>query len=180
MLQAKAPTGDNRCLTQTRGGQCRSKATLGSDYCADHGAHRNLKRLEKKEIYDFQRSQFLALSDENKEVYNNNKYNLSAELGVCRMMLQKYFDMVKNFDDIQTYDHKITSLIDRIAKISEAVLKADQKLGTLMSEEDAFSIAQGLLDAVHSILDEHIEDPQDFAGAMEKVNAKFVKVLDAS
>lgn len=179
IMETRPPHGSNKCITQDSRGQCRFFAVEGSDHCERHAAHLNLKKLQKQEIYSFQRSQFLALSEEENKVYETQKYNLSAELGVCRMMLQKYMDKVVDFDTLMQYDHKMTTLVDRIAKISESVLKADQKLGTLMSEEDALSIAQGLLDAVHTILSDRIDDPAEFAKAMEETNQRFMKVIDA-
>lgn len=154
---------------------CLLKKVDGADYCQVHGAHTQINSAKKKNLYEFDRSQYIAF---NKKDQANYKYDVSEELGVTRAILQKYLDKVTDDLSLALYNNQINQQIDRIQKLVESCLKADQKLGSLMSEEDTMAIAQGLLDTVHSTLSEYIPNQHDLAKAMETLVEKFTEIID--
>lgn len=173
-----AENEEERCESHNRYGECPRAKVEGSNYCAMHAGHRQLRSIEKKEIYNFQKTQFLAMSKEQSIQFNKAKYDLSGELFITRALLQKYIDKIETFEDMQMHSNTITSLMDRAHKLSESILKADQKLALLMGDDDAMQITQGLLDAVHEVLSEYLKDDNDFSKAMMVIGEAFTKVLD--
>jgi predicted transcriptional regulator len=155
---------------------CLLKRVDGSDYCQVHGAHTQIQSQNKKNLYDFQRSQYLAFD---KKRHANYKYDVSEELGVTRGILQRYLDKVEDDTTLALYNSQINQQIDRIQKLVESTLKADQKLGTLMSEEDTIAIANGLLETVHTVLSEHIKNQKEFSDAMKHLGKKFGEIIAA-
>lgn len=175
MLQTRPPmersTGDHDAC-RTAG--CKIRKLEGSDYCPMHGAHQQLNATAKNDLYQFQVGQYLF---HNKQDMDEHKYDLSNELGVTRVILQKHLEKITDEASLGLYNNKVNQQIDRIQKLVESCLKADQKLGTLMSEEDTVMIAQGLLDAVHDVLSSYVSNKAELATAMETMVETFKRII---
>lgn len=151
----------DRCQGNISIGQCNFRKTEGSNYCNMHGGHTAIVAQRKQNIYNLHRTDYLKRLQEKIGHYSSaeNKYNLSEELGVARIVLEAILDKCENANDLIRNIHSINTTVLAIQKLVTDTLKVDQKIGTLMTREQVLGIAQTLINVVA----QHIDDPEELA-----------------
>jgi hypothetical protein len=148
----------DRCLL------CHHKKVEGADYCPHHGANKQIQKQNKKELYEFQKTAFLARTIELAK--HTEKYTLTIELGVQRSIFEQLLNKIDGFETLLRYNAQINATTQNIRNLVNDSLKLDAKIGELISKDSLIEIMQQVVD----IIVEEIDDPDTVANIVDRIN----------
>lgn len=168
---------DKQCQSLANGNPCYYEKVEGSEYCAMHGGQAAVRKEKKQQMYDLHKSAWLQkIADSQLDNFSKgkNKFNLSEELGILRIVLQEILGQCTNVNELMRHNQKISYIISQIERLINSSLKLDQKLGQLVSKDEMINIAQAIVECIQT----HIEDTQTIkliVGDLEKIlNDRFI------
>lgn len=164
---------EKQCKGLANGNPCYYERVDGSDYCAMHGGQAAVRAKRKKDMYDFRKSQYFKnLANKHMQEFSKgkNKFDLSEELGITRIILQEILEKCTDDMELLRYNQKISTTVAQIEKLIISSLKLDQKLGALVSKDEMIEIAQALIESIQK----YIKDPLVTKAIVED----FEKVLN--
>ena len=164
---------EKQCEQLANGNPCYYEKVEGSQFCAMHGGMRVVKARRKEAMYDFRKSQYFKhLADEHMKEFSKgkNKFDLSEELGITRIILQETLEKCTDETLLMRHSQKISMIVAQIERLITSSLKLDHKLGALVSKDEMVEIAQKLVGAIQK----HIKDPL----IVKEIVEDFEKVLN--
>lgn len=164
---------DQQCQGLANGNPCYYKKVKGSEYCAMHGGQGAVRAQRKQAMYDFHKSKYLQdIADAKMATFSKgkNKFDLSEELGILRIILQETLSRCTDEMELLRHNQKISTTIGQIERLINSSLKLDQKLGALVSKDEMITIAQAVVQSVEN----RINDPATVKLIVEDLE----KILD--
>lgn len=165
MVEDDAP---NRCQHSRAYNQCKYNVLPNRSYCQYHIAlydkeFRKTSRLKKyKLVQHYMRVDELVSSPELK--------NLSEEIGILNMTLETLVNQCHTPWDLQINQHRIESLVEKIAKTTQINQRLQTAIGKTLDETTLAS----LMDAVtKAIIDENL--PED---SLKRISQRIAKALE--
>ncbi|MEK0346372.1 MAG: hypothetical protein QQN65_06015, partial [Nitrosopumilus sp.] len=168
---------EKQCQSLANGNPCYYEKVEGSEYCAMHGGQTAVRVKRKQEMYDLRKSKWLQkLADDKLDDFGKgkNKFNMSEELGILRIVLQEILGQCTDTTQLMRHNQKISNTISQIERLISSSLKLDQKLGQLVTKDEMLAIAQALIECIQT----EIKDAQTVKNIVENfekiLNDKFV------
>ena len=157
----------NRCQSTGKSGQCNFKALPGTSYCARHKGDQALQLLagDRKRTYYLHKWQdrVNALTDD------PNIKDLTAEIGIMRMMLEEVLNQCNDAQDLIRYQTRITIAIDKIQKLVETIDRIEAR-----SALQPAQLAK-LADKWVQVINIHVKDPE----VLEQLSNQLLGVIEA-
>lgn len=136
-----------RCQQVTPQGQCRNKILEGANlpFCKAHiGGHtRNVEGKNKKML---QLAIWQNRVDELGE--HSNVKSLREEIGICRLMLEKFVSTCQNDNELLIASSKISDLVLRIEKLVVSCHKLERSTGALLDKSAILRVAADIVETI--------------------------------
>ena len=168
-LEKVPPDSKERCQNVNPLGQCLNKVIPNADYCPIHiSAHRKGLKANERRIYNLTkwRDQVHRHAD------NPRLTNLSEELGILRMLMENYEDIIKTPMDMVMYSNQISELVTKIQRLVKDLHSLEKATGNLLDKSAAIKIAGDIVEIIAT----HITD----SALLEVISSEIIeKVLNA-
>jgi len=168
VTRAPYPEHPNRCQGKGPHGQC-TMLVLAGDYCKIHGGATVLDAAEKSSMkrYDIARWRDKIA----RHAEDDQLKNLSAEVGVLRMIVEEKLRKCENDVDLMTEAPMIADMVLKIDKLVNSCHRLDDKLGNLLDKNAIINFAS----LVVEIVSNNITDPTKVAAIADQIAATITK-----
>jgi hypothetical protein len=145
MAHVREPDDPARCKGSCGSEQCWNRAVTGSDFCEAHNG------IDKGPANNM-RSYLLAQAEDQAKLAqyaeSENIKSLRDEIALARIMVERYWNMVKTDNDFIARAPSINSLLLTIERLIKSSHSIEQSLQTLLGRPAVIAFAQLLVQAV--------------------------------
>jgi len=127
--------------------QCGNLAEPGTQYCYQHSAPKNAKKLYQLDKW---RKRLDELDD------NDMAKSVRDELAILRMTLESILQSCDNANDLVIHAQAITNMTDKIANLVVNSHKIEKALGMVIDQSQLITFATKII----QIVSEYIKDPE--------------------
>lgn len=166
-MPERAILESDQCEGMTARGRCPFKHTPNSAMCEMHNGNMIEKSLERKRV----------------DLYKINKYqekmrhisghpdmrSLHNEIALLRIMIEDRFNMVNEENDLLIHGGAIADLISKVNVSVMNMNKLEEKLGVLLSKEQA----ETFVDVLLTIIQEEVTDADTIVKIANRVAQAF-------
>lgn len=156
MVKRAEPGSDNQCQGTTATGQCPLEAVPNTPYCAMHNGNAVAKSQERQSLNLYRVTKYKERIREHAD--HPKIRTLAEEIALVRILIEERLATIANSDDpnmMLLHSGPLVAMIDRVRTLLETSVKLDEKLGVLLSQEQA----DAFTDTIMQILSEEIKDP---------------------
>lgn len=135
----------SRCKASTNMRQCNQRAVAGSEFCRDHGGVVRSDPMTKRAymLNEAQDQAKLAQYAESETIKS-----LRDEIAICRMMVERHWNMIKSDNDFIARSPSINALMLTIERLIKSSHSIEQSLQSLLGRPAVIAFAQMLVVAV--------------------------------
>lgn len=163
------PDHPNRCQA-LRGdqGQCINMSVEGSEYCPAHGGNRGAAKLREAERKLYEANKYLNIANKRD---NNALLTLTTEVAALKSLIEARLKLIHDDHSFVMHSQVVGDLIMKSEKLVSSCVRLQEKLGNMMSAEQALQFA----DDVQNAIREEVKD----VSIIERIQARIADLISA-
>lgn len=168
--KAPYPEHPNRCQANIgANGQCRNLSAEGATTCLAHGGNSASRVEAKRSKHRYNIAKWRDKISRHSE--DDDIKNLSAEVGVMRMLLETLMSQCENDVDLVTNSPMISDMLMKVDKLVNSLHRLDDKMGNLLDKSAIIAFAATVVE----IISEEIEDAKVVAKIADRITGALAK-----
>lgn len=133
----------SRCTNRTFGKQCHRAKLPGEEVCSLHSRGAKANKASKYRL--------AKVSGRFEDFRNNpDKKSLYDEIAILRLTLENVINTCNDENALFARASQIAMAVDKIDKLVRSQLHIEQKLGALITKDEALAFASGVIDIIAS------------------------------
>ena len=165
-------THPERCQGVSKvAGQCNFRKVQGTEFCPMHGGANTAAHQERKAVHDYQLGVWKGRHDQ--FAGSERVKSLLGEVGIMKLMLEKFANMCKCDNDLIIHFSKIIELNREITKTVVACQNLQEKNKDLIDRNTMDVICDSLL----NIVSDYIKDQDDLMALSERIYESIVTAV---
>lgn len=150
MIERKVENVDEdsleRCQATFKGGQCRYKRSINSQYCPMHRGDAGNKQLEEKSKRMYRLAKYQVRMGEFAD--DEKVKGLREEIGILRVVLEETILQIKTPGEMLLYSSKIADTVVKIEKLVSSCHRIEASAGMLLDKSAAIQLAVTIVEII--------------------------------